>query len=79
MSFLFQVLLCAAVFFLGRASGKLENTVSFRAQLLLLIDAIIKVDKILAFKGQSIKDLSVEELIQKVNVQLTLNKEKNES
>jgi hypothetical protein len=72
MSFLIAVVVSVFCFFLGKTSAKIENSVLFRDQLILLIDAIIKVDKLLAFKGQSIKDLRIEQVVQKVQEQLDL-------
>jgi hypothetical protein len=72
MSFLITVGVCAFSFFLGKTFARVENSQLFRDQLILLIDAIIKVDRLLAFKGQSIKDLRIEQVVQKVKEQLDL-------
>lgn len=67
--------LIALIFFmLGRFTSALSRTFTFRNQMIVLIDAIIKVDKLLSFKGQSIKDLTIQEVVDKVNEQLELTK-----
>lgn len=72
MSFITTAICTFAAFLLGRTSAKIENRVAFRDQLIIIIEAIIKVDQLLAFKGQSIKDLKVAEVVNKVTEQLDL-------
>lgn len=72
MSVLATVIVCVFSFFVGKTAARIENSFLFRDQLILLIDALIKVDKLLAFKGQSIKDLRIEQVVQKVQEQLDL-------
>lgn len=68
-----SVALIAVLFFvLGHITAFIGKTIAFRNQMIVLIDAIIKVDRVLSFKGQSIKDLSIEEVVHKVNEQLEL-------
>lgn len=72
MSFITTAVCVVFAFFMGRASAKIEHSIAFRDQLILIIDAIIKVDQLLAFKGKSIKDLKVVEVVEKVTEQLDL-------
>jgi hypothetical protein len=72
MSFIVTVVCTFLAFLLGRTSAKIENQIVFRDQLIIIIDAIIKVDQLLSFKGQSIKDLKIVEVVNKVTEQLDL-------
>lgn len=72
MSFIITCVIVVFAFFIGRTSGKLENTLAFKDQLLLFVTVMIKVDQLLAFSGKSIKDLSTREVIEKVQQQLDL-------
>ena len=72
MSFIVTVVCTFLAFLLGRTSAKIENQIAFRDQLIVIIDAIIKVDQLLSFKGQSIKDLKIVEVVNKVTEQLDL-------
>lgn len=74
MSFIITATLILFSFFLGRLSAKLEYMITFRDQLVVIIQAIIKVDELLSFAGKSIKDLSVAEVIEKVTNHLDLKK-----
>ncbi len=72
-----SALVIALIFFmLGRVTATANRTIAFRNQMIVLIDAIIKVDRMLSFKGQSIKDLKIDEIVQKVNDQLELMSKK---
>ena len=72
MSFIITVIVVVFAFFLGRTSGRAENTLVFKDQLLLFVAIIIKVDQLLSFSGKSIKDLSAREVIEKAQHQLDL-------
>lgn len=62
-------------FQLGRASGKLESVAVFPQKVLLLVNAVKKVESLCALKGQKISDLSNEELCKRVSEQLALTQD----
>jgi len=72
MSIIITAVCTFFAFMLGRLSAKIEHQIAFRDQLIVIIDAIIKVDQLLSFKGQSIKDLKIVEVVNKVTEQLDL-------
>jgi hypothetical protein len=72
MGFIITCIIVAFAFFLGRTSARIENSLTFKDQLLLFVTIIIKVDQLLSFSGKSVKDLSAREVIEKVQQQLDL-------
>lgn len=72
MSVIITAICTSFAFMLGRTSAKIEHQIAFRDQLIVIIDAIIKVDQLLSYRGQSIKDLKVLEIVNKVTEQLEL-------
>lgn len=78
MSIALFVIFNVIFFFMGKALGKLEMSILMRSEILSIIDAVRKVEQVSSLKGEDINKMSIDELMNRVKVQMQLKKDDGE-